>query len=389
MREIEYEPRSVRELLTEMKNVSDLMIDLAYAAVLFNNSELADRVHELETKMDELMYNIRTMAAVVTRNVREAEKITGILHVASAAEAISNATGDIADLIRGRAKIHPVVRDAFRIADEKIAWVNLSERSTLCNKKLCDLKLTSTIGVTVLAIKRGETWIVSPTRETEFHSNDAIIVKGPPDGIKILCEMAGALKETWVPERGVPDIRVTLAEMRDLSSLAVDMAYCSILFGSREIAEEVKEMNEEFKKLDHKLWLTTLKAARRERDVVGLYNLLQVAKSIERISDAANSIIDVVLRELELHPVFAHALAEADEQIGRADVSEHSKFVGKPLKELNLWTRMGAYVLMIKRGKRYLFDPPRRTKVQAGDSLIVRGTRRGVETAKKAARGSV
>jgi len=389
MKEIESEPRSVRELLTEMKNVSDLMIDLAYAAVLFNNSELADRVHELETKMDELMYNIRTIVAVVTRNVREAKKITGILQVASAAEAISNATDDIADLIREGAKIHPIVHDAFRIANEKIAWVNLSEGSTLCSKKLCDLKLASTIGVTVLAIKRAETWIISPTRETEVCSSDAIIVKGPPDGITILCEMAGAPKETWVPERELPDIRVTLAEMRDLSSLAVDMAYCSILFESREIAEEVEDMNKKFKKLNHKLWLATLKAARRERDVVGLYNLLQVAKSIEQISDAANSIIDVVLRELELHPVFAQALAEADEQMGRADVSEHSEFVGKSLKELNLWTRMGAYVLMIRRGKRYLSNPPRRTKVQTGDSLIVHGTRRGVEMVKKAAGGSV
>jgi uncharacterized protein with PhoU and TrkA domain len=160
------------------------------------------------------------------------------------------------------------------------------------------------------------------------------------------------------------------------------------LFGSREIAEEVKEAGAKFKKLDRALWLATLKAARGERDTVGLYNLLQIAKSIERILDAATLITDVVLRELELHPVFAHALAEADEQIGRADVSENSEFVGKSLKDLNLWTRMGAYVLMIRRGKRFLFDPPRRTKVRAGDSLIVRGTRRGVETVKKTAGGS-
>lgn len=388
MTKINSEPKSVRELMTEMKNVSDGMIDLAYAAVMFENIELADRVHELEKRMDELMYHIRTMVAVVTRNVQEAKKITGILQVASAAEAISNATGDMADLVRNRAKIHPVVRDAFRIADEKIACVKLSEGSVLCSKKLCDLKLASTIGVTVLAIKRGDTWILLPTRETEVHPNDSLVVKGPPDGIAILCEMAGAPKETWISGRGLPTIRRTLAEMRDLSSLAVDMAYCSILFGSREIAEEVKEADEKFKKLDRALWLATLKAARGERDMVGLYNLLQVAKSIERILDAATLITDVVLRELELHPVFAHALAEADEQVGRADVSENSEFVGKSLKDLNLWTRMGAYVLMIKRGKHYLFDPPRRTKVRAGDSLVVRGTRRGVETVKKTAGGS-
>jgi uncharacterized protein with PhoU and TrkA domain len=387
MRRIASEPKSVRELLTEMKNVSDGMIDLAYAAVLFENSELADRVHELETRMDELMYQIRTIAAVVTRNVQEAKKITSILQVASAAEAISNATGDIADLIRRGEKIHPVVQDAFRVADEKIALVGLSEGSILCDKKLCDLKLASSIGVTVLAIKRDGSWVILPTRETEVHPRDSLVVKGPPDGIAILCEMAGAPRETWTPRGELPRIRKILAEMRDLSSLVVDMAYCSILFRSREIAEDVKEADEKFKKLDRGLWLATLEAARQERDIAGLYNLLQLTKSIERIFDAANLITDVVLRELELHPVFAHALAEADEQIGRASVSEKSEFVGKSLKELNLWTRMGAYVLMIKRGKRYLVDPPRRTKIRAGDSLIIRGTGRGVEMVKKAAGG--
>jgi len=387
MRKIEYAPKSVRELLTEMKNVSDLMIDLAYAAVLFNNSELADRVHELETKMDELMYNIRTIVAVVTRNVREAKKITGILQVASAAEAISNATGDIVDMIRGRAKIHPVVRDAFRISDEKIAWVNVSKISTLRDKKLPELKLASSIGVSVLAIKRGEDWIVPATRDIEVLVGDSLIVKGPPDGITILCGMAGACKETWTPKNGLPSIRICLAEMRDMSSLMVDLAYSSILFRSHEIAEVVREINEKFEKFSRKLWLATLNAAKRERNIVGLNNLLQIVKSIEQISEAANSIVDVILRGVELHPVFAHALTEANEKIGRGDVLENSKFVGKSLKELNLWTTMGAYVLMIKRGKRYIFDPPRRAKIRAGDSLIVRGTWSGVETVKKIAGG--
>jgi uncharacterized protein with PhoU and TrkA domain len=90
---------------------------------------------------------------------------------------------------------------------------------------------------------------------------------------------------------------------------------------------------------------------------------------------------------MELHPVFARALAEADEQIGRADIATNSEFVGRSLKELNLWTTMGAYVLMIERGNRYMFDPDRRVRIRAGDSLIVRGSRRGVQKVKKAAAG--
>ncbi len=382
-----FKPKSVRELLTEMKDVSDLMIDLAYAAVLFESDELADRVHELETRMDKLMYQIRTIAAVVTRNVREARKITGILQVASAAEAISNATGDIADLVRMGIEIHPVARDALRTADEKIAWVEVSEDSVLVGKKFYELKLPSSIGIWTFAIKRGKSWIVLPQNNTEVHVGDALIVKGPPDGVAILCKMAGARREVWAPERRLPSIRKALAEMRDLSSLMVDMAYSSILFRSREIAEEVIEVEEKFDKLSYKLWLATFKAAKWERNVARLNGLLQMVRSMEQISDAAVLIADVATRRVGLHPVFSRALAEADEQIGRVNVAERSDFVDKSLKELNLWTTMGAYVLMIKRGKRYMFDPSRRTRIRASDSLIIRGSQRGVQKVKKAARG--
>jgi uncharacterized protein with PhoU and TrkA domain len=387
MKKISYKPRSVRELLTEMKDVSDLMIDLAYAAVLFESDELAERVHELETRMDELMYHIRTIAAVVTRNVHEARKITGILQVAGAAEAISNATGDIADLVRRGIDIHPVVRDAIRMADEKIAWVEVSEDSMLVGKRFHDLRLPSNIGVWTFAIKREKSWIVPPLRDTEAHAGDSLIVKGPPDGIAILRKMAGARREAWVSRKELPLIRNALAEMRDLSSVMVDMAYSAILLRSREIAKEVREIEEKFDKLTYKLWLATLKAAKRERNVARLNSLLQIIRSMERISDAADSIADIVLRRMELHPVFARALAEADEQIGRADVTINSDFVGKSLKKLNLWTNMGAYVLMIKRGERYMFDPSRRVRIRVGDSLIVRGSRRGVQKVKKAAAG--
>ncbi len=382
-----FKPRSVRELLTEMKDVSDLMIDLAYAAVLFESDELADRAHELETRMDGLMYHIRAIAVVVTRNVREARKITGVLQVAGAAEAISNATGDIADLVRREIEIHPVIRDALRMADEKIAWVEVSKDSMLVGKRFYDLRLPSNIGVWVFAIKRGKSWIVPPLKDTEACAGDSLIVKGPPDGITVLCKMAGARKEAWMPGKELPLIRNALAEMRDLSSVMVDMAYSAILLGSHEIAEEVREIEEKFDKLAYKLWLATLKAAKKERNVARLNSLLQIIRCMELISDAADSIADIVLRKMELHPVFARALAEADEQIGKADVTMYSDFVGKSLKKLNLWTNMGAYVLMIKRGEHYMFDPSKRVRIRAGDSLIVRGSKRGVQKVKKAAAG--
>lgn len=387
-----FKPRSVRELLTEMKDVSDLMIDLAYATVLFKSDELADRVYELEMRMDELMYNIRSIAAVVTRNIHEARKITGILQVAGAAEAISNAAGELADLVRRRIEIHPAVCDALRAADEKISRAEIAKGSVLAGKRLDELNLPSNMGVWVLALKRKKRltrkrWIVPVEEGTQVSAGDMLIVKGPRDSIEVLRRMAGVHRGEWAPRNGLPFIRKNLAEMRDLSSVMVDMAYSSILLGSVEIAKEVRELEEKFDRLNYKLWLATLKAAKGERDVARLNSLLEVVKCMERISNAADSIADVVLRKVELHPVFARSLAESDEQIARADVSRRSALVGKSLGELNLWTTAGVYTLMIKREKRYLFNPSKRVRVRAGDSLIVRGPHSGVRKVKKAAGG--
>jgi uncharacterized protein with PhoU and TrkA domain len=362
------------------------MIDLAYASVLFESRELADRVRDLEARMDGLMYQMRTIAIVSARNVEEARKVTGILQVAGAAEAISNATGDIADLVRRRIDIHPVAREALKKADEKIARIKVARGSVLTDKKFYELKLPSSIGVWVLALKRGKTWMVPPTRDCEVRAGDILVARGPQDGIAVLSRMAGMMREVLVPRKGPATIRNALAGMRDMSCTMVDMAYSSIMLGSRQIAREVRELEEKFDKLNYELWLATLRIAKKERNVEGLNSVLQLVKCMEKISDAADSIVDVVLRGIELHPVFARALAEADERIARVDIPRRSKLVGQSLGELNLWTRMGAYVLMIKRGDRYIFNPGRKLRVAAGDSLIVRGSSAGVEKLRREAR---
>jgi uncharacterized protein with PhoU and TrkA domain len=386
MGEPKYRPKSVRELLTEMKDTSDFMIDLAYATVLFESSELADVVHRLESKMDELMYTIRIMAAVAARNVNEAKKITGILQVASAAEAVSNATGDIADLVRRGIKIHPVIKEALRAADEKLVRVKVTSGSVMVGKELHELRLPSTIGVWVLAIKRKKDWMVPPTRETRIFVGDELVARGPWDGVKTLSGMAGAHVEAFAPGKELESIRVELAEMRDLSGVMVDLAYSSIMLGSREVAEEVRLLEEEFDKLNYKLWHDTLTvAARLESDVLKLNSVLQMVRCMERISDAADSIADVVLRGVELHPVFAKALGEAEEKIAKVEISKNSRFVGKTLRELNLWATMGIYILHIKRGRQHIIDPGRDVKLRGGDSAVVRGSWFGIEKFKKEA----
>jgi len=387
MAKIEYKPRSVRELLTEMKDISDAMIDLAYAALLYRDRGMAEQVRKLEAKMDELMYHIRILAAVSARSPDDAEQVTGILQVAGGAEGISNATGDLADLVLRGIDIHPAVRAALKKADEKVAKVKVTKRSPIAGKRFHDLRLPSSIGVWVIAIKRGKSWITMPTRNTKVKPRDTLIARGPEDGISSLCKMAGAPEISWGVGRKFRHLCGTLAEMRDAACMMADLAYSSLLFRSREVAEEVREVEEKFDTLNYKVWLAALRAARRESDLERLNSVLQVVKCMERITDAADSIADIVLRKVELHPVFRQALDEADERITRVKVAKQSSLARRTLGKLDLWNEMGAYVLAIKRGRRYLFNPGKRTTVRAGDFLVIRGSDFGVQKLGKVAAG--
>ena len=48
----DHEPHTVKDLLVELKDVSELMVDLAYAAVFFNEDKLADEVIRLAASVE-------------------------------------------------------------------------------------------------------------------------------------------------------------------------------------------------------------------------------------------------------------------------------------------------------------------------------------------------
>ena len=49
------EPRNVKELLVEAKDASELLVDVAYAAVFFNDEDMADEVEKLEELLTTLV----------------------------------------------------------------------------------------------------------------------------------------------------------------------------------------------------------------------------------------------------------------------------------------------------------------------------------------------
>ncbi|RJS73499.1 potassium channel protein, partial [ANME-2 cluster archaeon] len=55
-KELKYCTRSMKDLLIDMKDTSELMMDLAYSAVIYDDREIAMEVIRLEENMDTLGY---------------------------------------------------------------------------------------------------------------------------------------------------------------------------------------------------------------------------------------------------------------------------------------------------------------------------------------------
>ena len=187
---IEYKPVSVRELLTEMKDTSELMIDLAYSAALFHSKELAEEVLELESYIDTLVYLLNMNAMLAARDAEDAEALVSVTVVANATDKISDAAADMATIVLRNIGIHPLIREAFQKVEEHLTRVKVNPSSFFVDKTVGELKLAPRIGVDVIAIRRGKKWILDPEEDEVIRKGDILIARGAPAGIEEFEEAA-------------------------------------------------------------------------------------------------------------------------------------------------------------------------------------------------------
>jgi uncharacterized protein with PhoU and TrkA domain len=173
-----------------------------------------------------------------------------------------------------------------------------------------------------------------------------------------------------------------LVELKDTSELMMDLAYSSILFNSKELAEEVQMLEERMDNLHTEFELLVLTRCIKPEESKDFLGLIRLGVVTEKIADAAAQIAAVVLRGLEPHPVLSLAIREAAETVTHVQVSKKSTVVGKSLREAQIHEETGMWVLAVKRGDKWIRPKPD-TVIDAGDMLIASGYTEGVEDLKR------
>ncbi|MDR0509165.1 MAG: potassium transporter TrkA [Candidatus Methanoplasma sp.] len=191
---------TVRELLTEMKDTSEVIVDLAYASLMYNSEDMAEKVNELEKEMNDLKFAIRFKVLMSSRTKQDAKQLSGLLQVASAADRISDAAAEIVNLLNLPLERRPFVSAMLYESDEKIRATRMSPKSSMIGYTIGKLGVEACTGCRIIALKNRNGWIYDPDDEIKIRAGDDIIVRGTEDGYKRLMEYANGNKSWEFPE---------------------------------------------------------------------------------------------------------------------------------------------------------------------------------------------
>lgn len=383
---IVYKPIPVRELLLEMKNLSELMIDLAYSAALYNDKDLAEDVLALESRVDSLSYLLDMEIMVAARDAKDAEALIGVSIVAASTDKISDAAADIAAIVTRNIGIHPIIGEIFQKVEERLMKVTVKPNSEIVKKTIGELNLAPRMGVDIIAIRRNHDWTLNPKETETVFQGDIIIMRGAPSGIEEFKGLAEGKLTTLDTEKRAKfeEIVSRFVELKDTSELMIDLAYSCLMLNSKDLAEEVERLEERMDQLHTDFELLALTSDFKKEEASGFLGLIRLGVATEKIADAAADMAEVVLRGIEPHPILKLTIKEAEETVAQACVTADSPLVGKTLKEARVHEETGMWVLVIKRNDNCV-RPRGDSKIATGDVLIASGYAEGADDLRRLA----
>ncbi len=380
---MEMERRTVKDHLVLAKDVAELMVDLAYAAVFFDDEDLAREVFRLEEWIGDAINELRMICLIAARTREDAEGLAGVLSLAGSIETIADSAEEVARVVVKKLGVPRQLRDDLRHAEEVVTRIRVQPENEIEGAPLRELALPARTGMWLIAIRRDIHWIFGPGGDEILQEGDVIFLQGPPEGVDRIRDMAGLGPAEPTPATEAPvlsklDRAVDLVvELKNTSEIAVGLAYSAILLRDRKLASEVAVIEEASDELYHELEGWVLRAAAEVEDPDDLRGLIHISAASERIVDAAKSMTRLIEADDLPHPIIAQALAEADEVVVEAIVADGAPAAGRALGELRIHTETGMEVMAIQRGSRWVYRPRATRTLAAGDRLLAIGPDEG------------
>jgi uncharacterized protein with PhoU and TrkA domain len=174
-------PREIANKLADLKNISELMISLAYTSLFLNSKDLAKEVQMLENRIDKMQIEFELLVLSSEFKPEEAKNFLGLIRLAEVTERIADAGSKIAEVVLRGLKPHPVLKLVIEEAEETVSRIQIAKLSLLVGKTLREAQIPERTGMWVLVIRRNGKWL-RPKPETVMQHNDVLVASGYAEG---------------------------------------------------------------------------------------------------------------------------------------------------------------------------------------------------------------
>ncbi len=164
--------------IIEIKNRVELMLDMAYSAVITNDVELAKKVLDLETYFDWLYSDFESLVISILneeKGVNKSEILT-LIKWGVSIENIADGAAKIAENIVRGLPTHPVLQAAMKTGEEFYRVYTVSKNSPLKGIRIGELE--KDYGVNVIIVERNGVYIDDIDENFEIMEGDVLIIRG-------------------------------------------------------------------------------------------------------------------------------------------------------------------------------------------------------------------
>jgi uncharacterized protein with PhoU and TrkA domain len=178
--------RNAKEILEDLRRISQIIVDLGYSAILQDNKDLAVEANILKRKINELSYEIRLSIIYASKGAwttrQEIEQLASVLQVGVAAKEISDGVEDlIAIVLRGKG-IHPILRSVFG-RKYKMQLIKIPKDI----KEFPTSHLNISEEIDIEYVRREDVIKFGPLGDSfKIKPEDILLLSGPPEKVETL-----------------------------------------------------------------------------------------------------------------------------------------------------------------------------------------------------------
>ena len=108
---------NVKELVEEIKNTSELMLDLAYSSVLFESKDIAKEVKLLHQRLEEMEEKTYLHLFAASRG-KLAKRMISVIDIVESAKWVAFAAKNLSNMVIEGSALHPVIKEALKESDD-------------------------------------------------------------------------------------------------------------------------------------------------------------------------------------------------------------------------------------------------------------------------------